>query len=304
MADCGLTEYHIVNRIPSGLANQKGVCYSNAVLQCFAKFIDPVELGSKLRLDHPPREHVWYHALHASSTVYVDEQIVKAALENINPAVEFLRVLRSMQENEAAIVFPYYFQASLAAKGGENGYEFASGEGAYPYCWFRFVLNSLCEGVEFNGQSKMASHPVIDNMYKVHSTFTSSCHECYTTELVANGKAKTWGLQLDPKGEPLCKRSPPITEVQQLLDAYHKNTDTKIERCKRCHKFTRKYLNWKGLVTAPEVLPIDIKTYERTVSSSKRTEYKFLFSNIVLSTTSKCPLATTGTSQRTHCKHL
>jgi hypothetical protein len=73
-------------------------------------------------------------------------------------------------------------------------------------------------------------------------------------------------LQLDPKGEPPCKRSPPITEVQELLDAYHKNTDTKIERCERYLKLTRKYLNWKGLVTAPEVLPIDIKTYERKVT--------------------------------------
>jgi hypothetical protein len=87
-----------------------------------------------------------------------------------------------MQKGRANVVHPYYFQAILAAKGGENGEEFASGEGAYPYCWFRFTLNSLCEGASFNGQSGVASHPVIDKMYKVHSAFANVCNACRYSE--------------------------------------------------------------------------------------------------------------------------
>jgi hypothetical protein len=36
-----------------------------------------------------------------------------------------------MQQGQASVVHPYYFQAILAAKGGENGEQIASSKGAY-----------------------------------------------------------------------------------------------------------------------------------------------------------------------------
>jgi hypothetical protein len=36
-----------------------------------------------------------------------------------------------MQQGQASVVHSYYFQAILAAKGGENGEQIASSDGAY-----------------------------------------------------------------------------------------------------------------------------------------------------------------------------
>jgi hypothetical protein len=177
------------------------------VLQCFAKLIDPSYLGLKLGITHLQNYGILCTRLDVTSTSEVDKRVEETDVRHINPAADFVRIVKLMQKGPANVVHLYYFQAILAAKGGKNGEEFASGEGAYPYCWFRFTLNSLCEGASFNGQSGVASHPVIDKMYKVHSAFATVCNACLHRELQADvPDATDWGLRLDPNGTP---HSPP-----------------------------------------------------------------------------------------------
>jgi hypothetical protein len=283
MVAIGLTRCNDGNRTPCRLANQKEVCYSNAVLQCFAKLIDPSYLGLKLGITYLQNHEILCTRLDVTSTPEVDKRVQETDVRHINPAADFIRIVKLMQKGRANVVHPYYFQAILAAKGGENGKEFASGEGAYPYCWFRFTLNSLCEGASFNGQSGVASHPVIDKMYKVHSAFATVCNACLHRELQADvPDATDWGLRLDPNGTPHSPPNQSPVTVQELLNAHRKYTETKRERCVKCRKNTGKNCIWKGLMTAPEILPIEIKTYERELSADKQTRYKFLFSDIVL----------------------
>ena len=283
MVAVGLTRCKDRSRTPCRLANQKEVCYSNAVLQCFAELIDPSYLGSKLGITHLQNHGTLRTRLDVTSAPHVDKHVQEIDLRHINPAADFIHIVKLMQKGPAGVVHPYYFQAILAAKGGENGKEFASGEGAYPYCWFRFTLNSLCEGASFNGHSGIASHPVIDKLCKVRSAFANVCDACLHGELQEDvPDATDWGLRLDPKGTPLSSpKQSPVT-VRELLNAHRKCTGAKRERCVKCGKTTGKYCIWKGLVKAPEILPIEIKTYERELSADKKTRYKFFFSDIIL----------------------
>jgi hypothetical protein len=283
MVAVGLTRCNDGNRTPCRLANQKEVCYSNAVLQCFAKLIDPSYLGLKLGITRLQNHEIWCTRLNVTSTSEVDKRVQETDVRHINPAADFIRIVKLMQKGRAAVVHPYYFEAVLAAKGGENGEEFASGEGAYPYCWFRFTLNSLCEGAGFSGQCRVASHPVIDEIFKIRSAFATVCNACLHREPQADvPDATDWGLRLDPNGTALSIPDQSPVTVQELLNAHRKYMETKRKRCVKCRKNTRKNCIWKGLMTAPEILPIEFKTYEREPSTDKKTRYKFLFSDIVL----------------------
>jgi hypothetical protein len=276
-----VTESKVLEFKPCGLANQKEVCYSNAVLQCLSRLIDPHDLRTRLGIVKPEKHETWYSGVDITSAREVDERI-KGGLGQFHPAVDFLRVLKQLQNGRTDVVYPYHFQASLAAKGGKRGEEFASGGGAYPYCWFRFFLNSHCEGANFNGHSDVASHDVIDKMYKVESMSVWSCKKCFRTELTPNEKAMDWGLRLDPKGRVYSRLGRMSTGVQQLLDTRSRLTETIEKHCAMCKKNTRHYCTWKGLRLAPEVLCIEIKTYERNERGDEETEYKFLFSDVVL----------------------
>jgi ubiquitin C-terminal hydrolase len=145
---------------PCGLANQNGVCYSNAVLQCLSRLTNPYDLQSRLGLVDPGLHKTCCPRVNVTSPSEVDGRITQG-LENVHPAVDFLWVIREMQNRRTHVVYPYYFQAVLAARGGERGEEFASGQGAYPFCWLKFVLDSLCEGTNFNGHPNIASNDVI-----------------------------------------------------------------------------------------------------------------------------------------------
>ena len=113
--------------------------------------------------------------------------------------MKFLRVLEQTQNTLTAIVYPYHFQAALAAKGGERGKEFAPGGGAYPYCWFRFLLNSLRHGTDFNGRPGLLLRDVFDTMYKVEDVSAWWCRACLHTEQKPDEKAIDWGLRLDAR---------------------------------------------------------------------------------------------------------
>jgi hypothetical protein len=52
------------------------------------------------------------------------------------------------------------------------------------------------------------------------------------------------------------------------------------ERCVKWRKDTEKNCTWKGFMKTPEMLYIEIKTYEREVSADEQTNYNFLFSDI------------------------
>nr|BAI44770.1 hypothetical protein [Alternaria alternata] len=280
MVAAGLVRCNDGNRTPCRLANQKEVCYSNAVLQCFAKLIDPSYLGRKLGIIHLPERGFLDTQLDVTDTSEVDRRVHETDWRHINLVADFVRVVHLMQQEQASVVYPYCFQAILAAKGGENGEQFASGEGAYPYCWFRFTLNSLCEGVGFGGQSGVASHPVIDQMFKVQSACAHVCNACLHRELQAH--VPDWGLRLDLNGMPCLTSNQSPATIQELLNAHRKYTETDGERCVQCRENTEENYTWSGFVTAPKILPIEIKTYERELSADKRTRYKFLFSDIVL----------------------
>lgn len=134
MVAVGLTHCNDGNRTPYRLTNQEGVYYSNAVLQCFARLIDPYYLESKLRITDLQNHGALCTWLDVTSAPQVDKHVQEIELRHINPAADFTHIVKLMQQETADAVHPYYFQAILAAKGGENGKEFASGEGAYPYC--------------------------------------------------------------------------------------------------------------------------------------------------------------------------
>jgi hypothetical protein len=233
---------------------------------------------------------VWCTRLDVTSPPQIDKRVQETDLRDINPAADFIRVLKSMQKASVEIVYPYYFQAILAAKGGKNGEEFTCGEGAYPFCWFRFTLNSLCQGARFDGQSRLASHPVIDELCKVRSAFTYVCSVCLYKELNLDAPTVTdWGLRLDPKGVPLPFPDQPPVSVQQLLKAHRKYEETRREHCVKCRKYTSKQCAWEGLLTTPEILPIKIKTYERNLTTDRKTIYNFFFSNIILNSRINIP---------------
>jgi hypothetical protein len=117
-------------------------------------------------------------------------------------------------------------------------------------------------------------------MFKVRSAFTHVCNACLHRELQAD--VLDWRLRLDPNGTPRSPPNQPPVTVQELLNAHRKYTETRRERCIKCRKHTEKDCIWKGLTTAPEILPIEVKTYERELSAEKQTRYTFLFSDIVL----------------------
>jgi hypothetical protein len=268
---------------PCSLANQKEVCYSNAMLQCFAKLIDPFDLEARLKMTSLQDYRTWCTRINVTSPPEVDKCVQETNLRDIDPTADFIRVLKSMQKPSVDIVYPYYFQAILAAKGGKNGEEFSCGEGAYPFCWFRFTLNSLCQGTRFDGQSSLASHPVIDEVCKVRSAFAYVCRVCLHKELDLDALTVTdWGLRLDPKGAPLPFPDQPSVSVQQLLKAHRKYEEARRQYCVKCRKYTSKECAWEGLLTTPEILPIEVKTYERNLTTNRKTTYKFFFSNIII----------------------
>ena len=118
MVAVGLTRCNDGNHTPCRLANQREVCYSNAVLQCFAKLIDPSYLGLKLGITHLQNHGILCTRLDVTSTSEVDKRVQETDVRHINPAADFIRIVKLMQKGRANVVHPYYFQAILAAKGG------------------------------------------------------------------------------------------------------------------------------------------------------------------------------------------
>lgn len=163
---------------PCGLANQKEVCYSNAVLQCLSRLVKTHDLRVQLEIVKLKKLEPWYARVDVTSVRGIDERI-KEGLEGYYPTTEFLRVLEQMQNTLTDVIYPYQFQAALAAKGGNRGEEFASGGGAYPCCWFRFLLDSLREGTDFNGHPYLPLRDVVNTMYKAESM---SAWRCLQTE--------------------------------------------------------------------------------------------------------------------------
>jgi hypothetical protein len=245
--------------------------------------MNPYDLHSRLGLDEPGSNKTWCPGVNITNPSEVDGRI-RQGLENVHPAVDFLWVMREMQNRRTHVVYPYYFQAVLAARGGKRGEEFASGQGAYPYCWLRFVLDSLCEGTNFNGHPKIASNDVIDSMYKVSNIFSSSCTGCFRIELELDEKAVDWGLRLDPKGQVLPELGRPSTSIQLLLDTRGRLAENIEKPCTVCKEMTKQSRTWKGLQVAPDILCIEIKTYELEKNSGKA-EYKFLFSDVAANQT-------------------
>ncbi|KAH6613191.1 hypothetical protein C7974DRAFT_444874 [Boeremia exigua] len=281
MASASVAGSNAMSFRPCGLANQRGVCYSNAVLQCLARLICLHSLQSQLREAGHERADTWYAEVDITDPTAVEKRLGRA-LGRINPAKDCLHVIREMQNNQTVLVYPYYFQASLAAKGRKRGRQFVSGGGAYPFCWFRFALDGLCKGVRFKGQSETASHDVVDSMFKVDSLFVCTCRECFRTGVKQDKSATDWGLRLDPKGKGLPIRAAPPTSIQKLVEARQRSIESTKEQCKSCRKVTKQSRTWNGLRLAPRILCIEIKTYERLKRDGKEAEYKFLFSNIML----------------------
>lgn len=120
MVAVGLTRCKDRSRTPCRLANQKEVCYSNAVLQCFAELIDPSYLGSKLGITHLQNHGTLRTRLDVTSAPHVDKHVQEIDLRHINPAADFIHIVKLMQKGPAGVVHPYYFQAILAAKGGRT----------------------------------------------------------------------------------------------------------------------------------------------------------------------------------------
>lgn len=276
-----VTESRAKDVKPCGLANQKEVCYSNAVLQCLSRLVKPDDLRVRLGTVKLIIREPWYSGVDVTSARARDER-VKEDLERYHPAIEFLRVLEQMQNTLTGVVYPYHFQAALAAKGGKMGEEFASGGGAYPYCWFRFLLNSLCEGTGFNGHPYLLLHDVFDTMYKVESTSAWRCRKCLETELKPNEKAIDWGLRLDPREGVQSNTGLMPTGVQELLDKRTRQTKSIKKNCTMCKKITRHSCSWNGLGLAPEILCVEFKTYERIERDGNEAVYEFFFSDIVV----------------------
>lgn len=278
--------------IPSGLANQTGVCYANAVLQCLAMLIDPSQLGSITRKRLIWKSSSWKSGLDMTSSQRIDERLRLTALEHINPTEDFIDLLRLMRNSGIPIVYPYHFQASLAIKGGQSGKDFASNEGAYPFPWLKFLLNGVCEGADFNGNSAVASHPSIDDLCKVHHVYLYICAHCTTTQPTLSAPdAKDWGLCLDPKGlsNPLRASDVSVT-VQELLADWQDSTESTNNECVNCDEHVNLRRKWLGLVSSPHLLTVEIKTYTRTIMRYGKSRYKFFFSNIILSDRIEVPL--------------
>jgi ubiquitin C-terminal hydrolase len=278
--------------MPSGLANQTGVCYANAVLQCLAMLIDPSQLGSMIGKRLIWDSSSWKSGLDMTSSQRIDERLRLTALEHINPTEEFIDLLRLMRNSSTLVVYPYHFQASLAIKGGESGKEFASDGGAYPFSWLKFLLNSICEGVDFNGDAAVASHPSIDDLWKVHHVYSYICVHCTATRTTLSAlDAKDWGLCLDPKGlsNPLRASDVSVT-VQELLADWQASTESTNNECANCAGHVNLRRKWLGLVSSPRLLTVEIKTYTRTIMRHGKSRYKFFFSNIILSDRIEVPL--------------
>lgn len=266
---------------PCGLANQKEVCYSNAVLQCLSRLMEPHHFRVQLEIVKLEKREAWHSGVDVTNTRAIDERI-KEGLVKYHPAIDFLRVLERMQNTLTDFFYPYHFQAALAAKGGKRGEEFASGGGAYPYCWFRFLLDSLCEGTDWNGHPDLSLRDVVDAMCKVESMSAWRCRACLHTEQKPDEKAIDWGLRLDPRGRVNAKLELTPTGVQQLVDKRTTLMESIEKHCTVCQKITKHSCSWNGLRLAPEILCVEIKTYERIERDGKEAVYDFLFSDIAV----------------------
>lgn len=266
---------------PCGLANQKEVCYSNAVLQCLSRLMEPHHFRARLATVKLGKREACHSGVDITDTRAIDERI-KEGLVVYDPAIDFLRVLEQMQNTLTDVVHPYHFQAALAAKGGKRGEEFASGGGAYPYCWFRFLLDSLCEGTDWNGHPDLSLRGVVDAMCKVESMSAWRCRACLHTEQKPDEGAIDWGLRLDPRGRVYSKLRLAPTGVQQLVDRRATLMKSTKKHCTVCEKITKHSCSWNGLRLAPEILCVEIKTYERFERDGKEAVYEFLFSDIAV----------------------
>jgi hypothetical protein len=283
-----MTQHDVLSFKPCSLVNQNGLCYSNSVLQCLSRLTNVDDLRSRLGLVEHSLFDTWCPGVDVTSQSEVDRRI-REGLEKIHPAVQFLCVMREMQNRRTDVVYPYHYQAALSARGGKRGEEFASGIGAYPYCWFRFVLDSLCEGTNFNGHPEVASNDVIDEMYKVGNSFSSACTGCCRIKLESDEKAVDWGLRLHPEKQVLPELGRPPTSIQQLLDTRSRLVEDTKEHCTWCMEITKQFRTWKGLRLAPEILCIEIKTYELEKINDE-VKYKFLFSNVAVDETIIIPI--------------
>lgn len=106
MVAVGLTRCNDRNRTP---CRQKEVCYPNAVLQYFAKLIDPSYLRSKLGMTHLQNHGSLCTRLDVTSTPEVDKRVQDTDVRHINPAADFICIVKLMQKGRANVVHPSYF---------------------------------------------------------------------------------------------------------------------------------------------------------------------------------------------------
>lgn len=98
-----VTESRAKDVKPCGLANQKEVCYSNAVLQCLSRLMKPDDLRARLGTAKLEKREPWYSGVDVTSARAIDERI-KEDLAEYHPAIEFLRVLEQMQNTLTDVV--------------------------------------------------------------------------------------------------------------------------------------------------------------------------------------------------------
>jgi hypothetical protein len=167
------------NAKPRGLANSRGVCYANSVLQCLAAILNPHALIEQLgaRLGKPTKWPIRYN-----DPTKVHEILTKIIWTDINPAADFMQVMKLIKiRHRKRAVHPYRFQAALALKGKKNSEKFASNQGGYPYPWLQLLLQCLCEGPNFDGEPKAVSDPIINRLFKISSLYERQCRRCDCT---------------------------------------------------------------------------------------------------------------------------
>ena len=70
-----VTESRAKDVKPCGLANQKEVCYSNAVLQCLSRLMKPDDLRVRLGTVKLKKREPWYSGVDVTSARAIDERI-------------------------------------------------------------------------------------------------------------------------------------------------------------------------------------------------------------------------------------
>ena len=262
---------------PRGLKNSTGVCYSNAVLQS----LTTLAKSSYFLLELQALRYQYRKFDTDESVCYTST--TRTELSHTSPFIDLLVVLEEMSKSSVyGIINPYCFQSSLASRGKENGTKFTSNEGAYPFEWLCFLLESLYEAPNLKGGTK-ALQLVLDRLFGINSAYECRCNTCGQEQVRQSIPGVTkWGLTLDPVGKPDPPKGSDLPiALQHLVDRLKWQTQVVYRKCYKCQRNTRVECSWQGLTNPPEFLVFDIKTYEKiAIRKGQKEGYKFLFSRI------------------------